>query len=51
MDSPAPQTHQVEVMAPAGNWAALHAALQAHADAVYLCLLYTSDAADDIALV
>lgn len=36
MDSYSHTISDVEVLAPAGNWAALHAALQAQADAVYL---------------
>ena len=39
----------MELLAPAGGYEALTAAVQNGADAVYMgCLLYTSDAADEL---
>ena len=36
-----------ELLSPAGDWEKLKMAVAYGADAVYLCLLYTSDAADE----
>ena len=36
-----------ELLAPAGSVETMYAAFAAGADAVYICLLYTSDAADE----
>ena len=38
----------IEVLAPAGSMECLKAAILNGADAVYFCLLYTSDAADEL---
>ena len=38
----------LELLAPAGSMESVQAAVQNGAGAVYLCLLYTSDAADEL---